>query len=88
MWCGPAQGSPAHPRTYLVLDLQRRLQGHGLVEALLPAGGQREGEVTIQRGCEAGRPAQQRCGQSGQEQHGEWQPHPDAHPCRFHTGRV
>lgn len=88
MWCGPAQGRLAHFRTYLVFDLQRCLQGHGLVETLLPAGRQREGKITVQRGCEAGRPAQQRCGQSGQEQHGEWQPHPAAHPCRSLPGRV
>lgn len=86
MQCSRARGRPARPRTYLVLDLQRGLQGHGLVEALLPARREREGEVAVQRGLEAGRTPQQRWRQNDQEEHWEWQPGPAAHPGRSDLG--
>lgn len=48
----PAPARPAPPD--LVLELQRGLLAHGLVEALLAAGRQREGEVAVQGGAELG----------------------------------
>lgn len=73
-------------RTYLVLDLQRGLQGHGLVETLPPAGREGKREVAVQGVREARHPRQQRWAQSGQEQHREGQPDLFAHPCRATSG--
>lgn len=83
---GRKEGGRLTLRTDLVLDLQRGLQGHGLVETLPPAGRQREGEVAVQGVREARHPRQQRGGQSGQEQHREGQPGLFAHPCRAISG--
>lgn len=68
----------------MVLDLQRGFQGHGLVETLLLAGRQREREVAVQGGREAGRRPQQR----GQEERRR-PPQPDlaAHDGRAGAGR-
>lgn len=67
----------------MVLDLQRGLQGHGLVETLLLAGGKGEREVAVQGGREAGRRGQQ---QSGPEDPREGQPDLVAHACRGGLG--
>lgn len=51
----PDSEGPTRPRPPdLVLELQRGLLAHRLVEALLPAGRQREGEVAVQGRAELG----------------------------------
>lgn len=57
---------------HLVLELQRRVSLHGLVEALLAPGGQREREVAVQRlgeGRQHHEPLRDEGGEHGQEAH-------------------
>lgn len=73
-------------RTDLVLELQRGLLAHGLVEALLAAGGKREGEVAVQGGGELGgdgRRQQQR--QTTQQQTGPRHRHHRGAACAQHA---